>query len=175
MTPLKQDDFVAIIREATEAVFSTMLSLPAVPQPIRQESGPPVPANGVIAMVSIAGTWTGMGQLNCAPELACRLAGALLMSEYAAVNDDVLDAMAEVANMIIGNIKTTLEEHLGSLALGIPTVLYGRNYQTRTPGVPDWTVVPFASGEHTIEIRFCLLPSSTAPRSHSPRPELALA
>lgn len=175
MKPLLQEDIVAIIREATEAVFSTMLCVPAAPQQVRQESGDPVPVSGIIAMVGIAGTWTGMGQIYCSPEMACRLAGALLMSEYTAFNEDVLDAVAEVANMIIGNAKTTLEERLGTLALGVPTVLYGRNYQARTPGVPDWTVVPFTSGEHTMDVRFCLMPSSTAPRMHSPRPEPALA
>lgn len=175
MKPLKEEEIVAIIREATDAVFSTMLCLPAAPQRVRRESGDPVPVNGVIAMVGIAGTWTGMGQIYCSTELACQLAGALLMSEYAAVDEDVLDAMAEVANMIIGNVKTSLEAHLGGLALGVPTVLFGRNYQARTPGVPDWTVVPFASGEHTMEIRFCLMPSSTATRTHSARPEPALA
>lgn len=175
MKPLKQEDIVHIIQHATAAVFSTMLCLPAVPQPVRQESGDPVPLNGVVAMVGIAGSWTGMGQIFCSTELACQLAGALLMSEYAAVDDDVLDAMAEVANMIVGNVKTTLEEHLGGLALGVPTVLYGRNYQARTPGVPDWTVVPFASGEHAMEVRFCLLPTSATQRMHAHRPEPALA
>jgi chemotaxis protein CheX len=96
------------------------------------------------------------------------------MSEYTKVDDDVLDAIAEVTNMIIGNVKTTLEETHGSLSLGVPTVIYGRNYQARTSSVPAWTVVPFRCGEETMEIRFTLMPTPNTPRpTAAARPEAA--
>jgi chemotaxis protein CheX len=76
------------------------------------------------------------------------------------VNEDVLDAVAEVSNMIIGNVKTFLEDRLGSMALSIPTVVFGRNYQTRSAHVLQWTVVPFRSGGEIMEVRFCLMPGS---------------
>ena len=44
----------------------------------------------------------------------------MLMAEYLAVDGDVLDAVAEVANMILGNVKTTLERSLGSMGMSIP-------------------------------------------------------
>jgi chemotaxis protein CheX len=171
MERLQQEEVVRIIQSATESVFSTMLNLPAAPQPCRRETGDPGPVEGVIAMVGIAGTWTGVGQIYCSAEFACQLAGALLMSEYKSVDGDVLDAMAEVANMIIGNVKTSLEEQLGRLGLGVPTVIYGRNYQARTGGVHDWTVVPFLSEQHKMEVRFCLMPTPGATRTNAPRPE----
>ena len=49
--------------------------------------------------------------------LACQIAGRLLMAEYEEVDEDVLDAVAEVANMVVGNVKNALEDTLGSLAL----------------------------------------------------------
>ena len=175
METLKREEIIRIAQAATESVFATMLHVPAAPQPTRSETGDPAPIEGVIAMVGIAGNWTGMGQIYCSPEFACNLAGALLMSEYASVDGDVLDAVAEVANMIIGNIKTGLEELLGPLALGVPTVIYGRNYQARTGNVHDWTVVPFRCGEHTMEVRFSLMPTPQGPRQQALRPEPALA
>ena len=57
-------------------------------------------------MVGVAGSWTGTGHMSCSPQFAQKLAGALLMTEYDSVNEDVLDAVAEVANMIVGNVKT---------------------------------------------------------------------
>jgi chemotaxis protein CheX len=164
-----------MMHNATESVFSTMLNLPVQPQPIRQEAGDPAPVDGVIALVGIAGTWTGTGHIYCSAEFACQLAGALLMAEYKAVDDDVLDAVAEVANMIIGNVKTTLEASLGPLGLGVPTVIYGRNYQARTGSVHDWTVIPFRCGEETMEIRFCLMPTTASNRTLPARPEPAMA
>ena len=56
----------------------------------------------------------------------------LLITEYAAINEDVLDSVAEVTNMIIGNVKTALEDRLGAMGLSTPTVIYGRNFQTRS-------------------------------------------
>lgn len=171
MPGIPQDEIVAIIQEATGAVFSTMLNLPAEARPARQEAGEPAPVDGVVALVGIAGAWTGTGRIYCSPEFACQLAGALLMTEFASVDGEVLDAVAEVANMIIGNLKTCLEQRLGPLGLSVPTVIYGRNYQARTASVPDWTVVPFACGPQMMEIRFCLVPTPASPRPALHRPE----
>ncbi len=168
---LERENIAAIIEGATDSVFTTMLNLPAAPQPVRVETGDPAPADGITAMVGIGGTWTGMGQIQCSAGFACRLAGALLMTEYASVDSEVLDAIAEVTNMIIGNVKTQLEERLGPLGLGIPAVIFGRNYQARTGGAHDWTVVPFACNGDRMEIRFCLMPTPTTARTAPLRPE----
>jgi chemotaxis protein CheX len=175
METIEYQNIVKIIEAATDSVFSTMLNLPADPQPMRRESGDPAPVDGITAMVGIGGTWTGMGQIQCSAEFARQLAGALLMTEYATVDAEVLDAIAELTNMIIGNVKTHLEERLGPLGLGIPAVIYGRNYQARTGGAHDWTVVPFRSNGETMVIRFCLMPTPTATRMHPARPEPAHA
>lgn len=137
------EKIVTIVRQATRDVFGTMLGLPLKDLEPRQEKGEPAPINGVIALVGIGGDWTGTGRICCSAELACRLAGAMLGMEYTAVDEDVLDAMAEVANMIIGNVKTTLEDELGPLGLSVPTVVFGRNYQARSGRIQSWSVVPF--------------------------------
>jgi len=51
--------------------------------------------------------------------MACKLAAAMMMSQYDKVNDEVMDAMGEVANMVIGGVKTRLEEIVGAMAMGI--------------------------------------------------------
>jgi chemotaxis protein CheX len=124
--------------------------------------------HGVVALVGVAGSWTGTGHLSCSPKFAQQLAGALLMAEYDTVNDDVLDAVAEVANMIVGNVKTLFEERLGPLGLTVPTVIYGRNYQTRSAGVKNWVLVRLRSGEETMDINFCLMPSRVHHVAHRP-------
>ena len=37
---------------------------------------------GVVALVGVAGAWTGTGHISCSALFAQKLAGALLMSEY---------------------------------------------------------------------------------------------
>jgi chemotaxis protein CheX len=164
-----------MIHDATAAVFSTMLNLPADQRPDRQEQGDPAPVDGVVALLGIGGPWTGTGRIYCSADFARQLAGALLMTEFSAVDGEVLDAVAEVANMIIGNLKTTLESRLGPLALSVPTVVYGRNYQARTAMAHDWIVVPFSCGGETMDIRFCLMPTPDRTPMHLLRHEPAPA
>jgi chemotaxis protein CheX len=163
------EELIPVMLAATQDVFSTMLNLPLEHVPPREEHADPAPFDGVVALVGVAGDWVGTGRISCSAKFACEIASALLMSPpFDAVNEEVLDAVAEVSNMIIGSVKTFLEETLGSMALSIPTVVFGRNYQTRSAKVLQWTVVPFRSNDEIMEVRFCLMPGS----AHHPMPHL---
>jgi chemotaxis protein CheX len=73
--------------------------------------------------------------------------------------------------MIIGNVKTSIEERLGPMGLSIPTVIYGRNFSSRTVGKQNWTVVPFHLGEERLEIQLCLAPNRDGSRPRLSIPE----
>jgi chemotaxis protein CheX len=152
-----------------------MLGLPLEIAPsVMRNHIEPETFHGVVALVGVAGSWTGTGHISCSPQFAQKVAGALLMTEYESVNEEVLDAVAEVANMIIGNVKTFFEEKLGPLALTVPTVIFGRNYQTRSAGVKDWVQVRLHSGDEAMDVNFCLMPSR-APHPSQHRPEMLTA
>lgn len=148
------------IRAATGSVLSTMMALESQAGQSSPDSGGPGPIGGVSAMVGIFGRWAGTGAVSCEEKMACRLAGAMLMSEFTEVNDEVLDAMGEVANMIIGNIKTNLEDELGCLALGVPTVTFGKNFSTRSTAKHSWTLVPFTCEGCQLFVQVLLVESS---------------
>jgi chemotaxis protein CheX len=80
----------------------------------------------------------------------------MLMMECPAVNEEVLDAVAELTNMIIGSVKTDLEQHLGPLGLSIPTVVFGRNFKTRSSGSAEWIVVRFHWEDECLLVKVCL-------------------
>jgi chemotaxis protein CheX len=171
METVTQQDIEQAISKASREVFETMLNLPLEIEPsVMCKLIEPETFHGVVALLGVAGSWTGTGHISCSPQFAQRLAGALLMTEYDSVNEDVLDAVAEVANMIVGNVKTIFEEKLGPLGLTVPTVIFGRNYQTRSAGVKDWVRVRLHSGEDTMDINFCLMPSRVL--HHVARPEM---
>jgi chemotaxis protein CheX len=154
---LGTNEVVSMVVTATCEVFGTMLNLPLETAPAHQEPVHPATYDGVVALIGVAGPWTGTGRISCTPQFACAMAGALLMTEYAEVDEDVMDAVAEVANMVVGNVKTLLEERVGPLGLSIPTVIFGRSYKTRSAGVLEWTVVPFQCGAEILEVRFNLM------------------
>jgi chemotaxis protein CheX len=161
---ITHDEVTVMIREATLNVFSMMLGLEFEVGTSYVEEDPPGPSEGVLALVGLAGNWAGSGTFSCSAEMARKISSALLMTEYESINDEVLDAIGEVTNMILGNVKTSLEEKLGPMGLSIPTVVYGRNFTTRSMARSSWTVVPFKLGADQVLVHICLAPSKETPR-----------
>lgn len=156
---MDQQLVIDALRSSTQKVFSTMLGLEAAAGPAYSERTPPGPSDGLISLIGMAGPWIGTGSLGCSQSFECRISGALLMTEIAAVNEEVLDALAELTNMIFGNFKTTAEEYLGPLGLTIPTVIHGYKFSARSPGRETWTVAPFACDGDRLELKLCLVPN----------------
>lgn len=153
------DFLIETVKSTTRDVFSTMLMMEAEPQSTRADDGAPGPTDGVVGIIGIAGSWVGTGIIICCPELACRASSAMLMSEYTTVVDDVLDAMGEITNMIIGNIKTALEDRYGQMGISVPTVVYGRNFATRTVSRGEWVIVNFSVGGQVLQVHINLAPN----------------
>jgi chemotaxis protein CheX len=179
------DYLVGQIQATTQDVLSMMMGIESSCQPgylqsMDSASGlalgeTPVGSTGgpeetVEAFVGISGPMVGTGTVSCDADTACRLASAMLMSDIKSVGTDVLDAMGEVANMIIGNLKTNLEDRVGPLWLSVPSVVYGRNFTARTVGKFEWTVVPVDLPEGKLRVRLCLseAPKATARRTPEP-------
>lgn len=144
---------VRAVQEATADVFSTMLRLPVEGGEVYSDRACPSVNEGVMAFVGIAGPWVGSGIITCDAAFACRLCEAFLMTEAPAVNEEVLDAVGEIANMVVGNFKTAAEALVGQLALSVPTVIFGRNFTSKSLGSNDWLVLPFKCGDDRFEIR----------------------
>lgn len=157
---LDKDLVVRAIRAATEEVFGTMLGA-AIDL---DESAQSDPDSGMMALVGLTGSWSGAGTLVCSPALGNRAAEAMFMSEPAsdpnAINDEVLDAVAELTNMVIGNIKNTLEYHLGPMAISIPSVVYGRNFHFRSLTGKMIASAAFRWSSEPLEVKIVLAPSS---------------
>lgn len=157
---LQVADLAGFITKAATEVFSMMLGVEIAPAESFVQSSASSPASGIVSLVGLAGEWVGTGSISCSAGMACRLSSLMLMAEYEAVSEDVLDAIAELTNMIIGNVKTALEERLGPMGLSVPTVIFGRNFQTRNAGNHEWVVVPFGYEGEFLHVQLCLLPGN---------------
>lgn len=113
----------------------------------------------VVALVGLTGAWSGSGVLTCSGDLARKLSGRMLMTEFSTVDADVLDAMGEVANMIVGNVKEDVARDLGPLAISTPTVIYGEGLQTRSVEGETEARLWFACDDDVLEVRISLVPS----------------
>jgi len=155
--PAIRERVIHFVIAATQEVFSTMLGMEVQAGEAVDESAAPSPKDGVVSLVGLGGPWKGTGSICCSPAVACKIADALLMAEHPGVDDEVLDAVAEVTNMVIGNVKSRLEEEVGAMYLSIPTVIYGRNFATKSVGQNSWTLVPFTCGEWALQVQICLI------------------
>jgi chemotaxis protein CheX len=118
------------ILQVTPNIFSTILDLEV--QPNQEASAIEAGRKYVTASVQISGTWNGIVTLSIPDSLARKTAA--LMFEVApdeATDEDIEDAMGELANMTGGSFKSLLE---GTCELGLPVVTIGADYQVRFPG-----------------------------------------
>ncbi len=157
---------VDAVNQSVMHVFSTMLDVCLTPGQASFEDFKSDPDCEIVSFIGLAGAWVGSGSLNCSAAFACRASAALLMTEAPAVNEEVLDAVAELTNMIVGGVKTELELKLGPLGLSIPTVVYGRNFKTKTAAAANWIVVRFRWDRDDLVVKLCLAPRDRNPRHH---------
>lgn len=147
------------IRHSVEEVFSTMMNVEINHGDAQVAQPGSEPNDGVVSLIGLAGTWVGTGSVMCSPAMACRICSQMLMTEATSVDEEVLDAVAELTNIIIGNVKNDLERHLGQLGLSIPTVIFGRNFKTKSAGTADWVVERFRWDQDDLVVKLCLAPN----------------
>jgi len=155
--PLTQDEIATLIRANTQKVFSTMLGLPITASAAR--GGRPLagaPDRSVISFVGLTGQWSGSGSIQCSANLACTISGKLLLADFDSVNSEVLDAIGEMANMILGNFKNDAESRLGPLRLSTPTVVHGSSFEARNWNGQYRTSVSFDCEGELFEVKVCL-------------------
>jgi chemotaxis protein CheX len=166
--PSPGDLYKAICR-ATEQVFATMLNMKIEPGEPIFEHGFPGHFDGVVSFVGMTGAWLGTGGLSCSPAFARQIAASFLIMDFPTVDDDVLDAIGELTNIIIGNVKGTIEQSVGPMALSTPTCIVGHDLTARSLGRHRWTVISFHCGEDKLNVMMHLVPRSPFDREAESR------
>jgi chemotaxis protein CheX len=157
-----QQEIVDWVCQATKEVFETMLGLEAEFQADYMEKAGEGTNEGPIGIIGLVGEWTGTAVVSCTAPLACTISSELFMAEYSSVTDEVLDAISEMTNMIIGNLKNSLENCLGQMGLSIPAVVFGRNFATRKSGGGQWYSIQFTVEGERFTVQVCLVPSQVS-------------
>jgi chemotaxis protein CheX len=173
-------DQYLLIQCATEAageVFSTMLDMAIHFTGVT--AGPDDAANGLISLIGITGDWAGAGIFCCSPALANKICARMLGMELdpakPAIDEEVMDVVAEVTNMIVGNIKNGLEPITGPLAISVPTVIHGKNFHFRNQVGQDYANLSFTTEGETFQVRVSLAPNMEHSTGHARVPILGMA
>ncbi|RFU19172.1 chemotaxis protein CheX [Geodermatophilus marinus] len=105
----------AVVQEIADQAWAALVGEEEVLVPLPGE----VPADAVSSWVEVLGPWTGTVVLACGRRTAADLTRALLREHAPAEleDEDVADALGELANVVGGNVKAVLP---GPSALGLP-------------------------------------------------------
>ena len=80
------------------------------------------------AMVGLAGTYNGLVSVHIPWPLAISFTSLMLGMEVTEIDDDVNDAMGEIANMVAGSFKQHLSKGGSDIQLSTPSVVNGADY-----------------------------------------------
>ncbi len=127
---------------ALDNTFQTMVGC-AVERGELQLSGLGCPSYEVSGVIGLSGKAIGTVVLSLSREVALKAASAMLMTESTELNDDVIDAVGELANMVAGAAKAELEKL--DLSISLPTVITGSGHEVRFPSNATPICVPFTT------------------------------
>jgi chemotaxis protein CheX len=142
-----EEQLAKYIIDATQDVFSTMVMMEATDDyPLRD------PINrfkcSITGMVGFAGTYSGVISIHCPVELALKITSSMLGMECDEVNEDLNDAIGEIANMLGGSVKQVLSKGGLDVKLSIPTVISGEDYTVNSLSDTDCVVIPFKTDDN---------------------------
>ncbi|MEQ8848447.1 chemotaxis protein CheX [Botrimarina sp.] len=108
----------------------------------------------ISGLIGLSGKASGMVVINLSTEVALKAASQMLMEDINEVNDDVLDAVGELANVIAGQAKTDLAQY--DLNVSLPNVVTGEGHEIRFPSSTPPLAVPFKTdfGPLRLEVGF---------------------
>jgi chemotaxis protein CheX len=121
--------------EIAEQVWSSYLDPegvnPLLPYEAHADDKVRTDGESVCASVSITGAWHGHVVVSCSATAARHAAAALLAMEPPEVSqEDVVDALGELANIVGGNVKSTLPS---VCLVSLPHVISGAGINSQWP------------------------------------------
>ncbi|KAB0671635.1 chemotaxis protein CheX [Oryzomonas sagensis] len=142
-----EEQLARYVIDATKDVFSTMVMMdPADDYPLKD----PIHRFqcSITGMVGFAGIYSGVISIHCPVALALQITSSMLGMECEEVNEDLNDAIGEIANMLGGSVKQVLSKGGMDVKLSIPTVISGEDYTVNSLSDIDCVVIPFSVSDN---------------------------
>ncbi len=145
------------IQEATLEVFATMVFMDIEAGAPLVNSTETIESN-ISSLIGLAGDVRGILAVKCPASVATGITGAMLGMDIAEIDEDVKDAMGEIANMIAGGLKVALAPFEKNIELAIPTTVVGESLRTSGLAGADQFLIPFTTpaGQFGVELKYVL-------------------
>nr|WP_321468763.1 chemotaxis protein CheX [uncultured Desulfobulbus sp.] len=147
------DEISDKIIESTIEIFTgmVMMDISVAGEPL-QKLGPM--KQSITGMVGLAGTHKGVLAVHFPKQIALAVTGSFLGMEVEEINEDVQDAIGEIANMLGGNLKTILSDRGKDIQLSLPSTISGEEYNFSSQAEAEQIILPFQapSGVFYVEV-----------------------
>jgi chemotaxis protein CheX len=112
------------VLDSAKEVFETMVFM-ALEE--AQEEAPEMEATTLLGTITFKGQLEGCLGICCGTHCATTIAENMLGMDPSEgiCEDDVNDAIGEVANMVMGAVKARVQDHVGNVDVSIPSVVQG--------------------------------------------------
>lgn len=142
------------ITDATCEIFSSMVMLKVTAKEATKRTKPEF-KNSITGMVGLAGTVKGNLLIHLPAPVATSVTTAFLGMDVDCIDDDVCDAVGELANMLAGAVKTALDPSGSDIKLSMPSTVYGESYNLDCLNSGISVLVPFniEGAEFSVELQ----------------------
>lgn len=153
------EDLDELITAALTDLFSTMLRLDVVRTPLESK-----PLNGephVAGVVGFTGRLTGVIYVHTTASFARRLTATLLQMPESEVTEEemISDAMGEIANMLVGQVKSRLCDRGMPCVLTVPSVVRGSNFSVEAVSSSKGCLMSFKADTQRLLVQCLLQPN----------------
>lgn len=144
-------DHIQHLIEATQEIFSSMIMLEVSPgEPFNRNKSPL--KDSISGIIGLAGTTKGLLAIHLPTAAALAVTTAFLGMDVEEIDEDVQDAIGELANMLGGNVKTALDPKGSGIQLSMPTSVHGDEYSIDCLAHAEELTIPFTFDNHTFLI-----------------------
>ncbi len=136
------------IIDSTQEIFSSMIFLEVTPgDPFKRQDEPLT--NSISGIIGLAGTMKGSLAIHLTNDAALAVTTAFLGMDVEEIDEDVKDAIGELANMLGGSLKSVLDPSGSDIKLSMPSTVYGEEYSIDCLDEAESVAVPFSFDGHT--------------------------
>jgi chemotaxis protein CheX len=137
--------------ESTIEIFTGMVMMEI------SVAGKPLERLGVLkqsitGMVGLAGTHKGVLAVHFPKQVALDVTSSFLGMDVEDFNEDVQDAIGEIANMLGGNLKTILSDRGKDIHLSLPSTIFGDEYAISSQAEVDQLILSFQAPAGTFYV-----------------------
>ncbi len=152
------DQLDELVTQAVARAFDTMLNLQVAPDPAGLNGGNGEPH--VAGSVGFIGRLTGVVYIYSTASFARRITGIMLGIQESDIEGEemVNDALGELTNMVVGQIKSQLSDRGMPCVLTIPSIVRGSHFAVESVSSTTRRMSAFKCGGERLAVEILIKP-----------------